>query len=66
MEIKYGITGNYYIYSLNKEEVLKITIWLNRSVNSIYWNNKYQKWVLRIKRKSDKLKIKNYGSIDKR
>lgn len=50
---KVGITGNLYIWSPHKVILEAICKKIGKSVNSIYWNNRYQN-VVRIKDKKQK------------
>lgn len=58
MKIKYGITGNYYAYSNNKQDLIDLCSRINKSISSIYWNSKYEVWVIRIKNKNHKTNLK--------
>lgn len=60
MEIKYGITGNYYAFSKDKNDLIELCTQINKAVNSIYWNTKYEYWVIRIKSKVHKKLLKGY------
>jgi hypothetical protein len=59
MKINYGITGNYYITSDSKEELIGICQLIQRAVSSIYYNKKYKIWAIRIKDKSTKNLIRS-------
>jgi hypothetical protein len=51
---KVGITGNHYVYSKEKEPVLEIALQIKKSINSVYFNKKYNVWAIRIKNKKQK------------
>jgi hypothetical protein len=51
---KVGITGNHYVYSKEKEPVVEVSLLINKSINSVYFNKKYELWVIRIKNKKQK------------
>lgn len=54
MEIKHGITGNYYITSPHKSQVVSICQYIDKAPSSIYWSDKYQCWCARVKCKKHK------------
>jgi len=54
MDIRHGITGNKYVTSSNKQDVIDICLILDKSINSIYWSKKYKVWAIRIKSKKHK------------
>ncbi len=60
-KVKYsvGITGNHYVYGDDKEAVNTIALMINKSLNSVYWNEKYSVWAIRIKNKNQKLLLRN-------
>ena len=59
MKIKHGITGNYYCYSNNKNDIIRICDLIGKSINSIYWNKKHEVYCIRIKNKKQKEILKN-------
>ena len=60
MKYRVGLGGNYYYTSLNREELIDICLQINKSPNSIYWNNKYSTYVIRIKSTFHKEKAKSF------
>lgn len=60
MEIKYGITGNYYVYSDNKDDLKAICNMIDKAESSIYFNKKYSVYSIRIKNKYHKKLIKTF------
>ena len=58
MRIKFGITGNYYATSDNKAELQTLCSIIGKSIHSIYYNNKYNVFAIRIKLKKHKTLIK--------
>lgn len=60
MEIKYGITGNYYVYSDNKDDLISVCKLINKAESSIYFNKKYSVYSIRIKNKYHKKLIKTF------
>ena len=64
MTFKHGITGNYYVTSLEKSELVIVCRAIGKSEVSIKWHEKYNCWVFRVKEKAMKKKLKEYfGSI---
>lgn len=57
--LKVGIGGNYYIVCNDKCKLVSVCERIGKSSGSIYFNIKYNCWVIRIKSKSMKHKIKN-------
>ncbi len=51
---KVGITGNHYVYSTDKEPVVEVSLLIKKSINSVYFNKKYNLWAIRIKNKKQK------------
>lgn len=68
-KISYGITGNYYVTSIIKSELVKVCKKIGKSPNSISWHEKYQTFVFRVKNKTQKNKLKqinegnNHGTV---
>ncbi len=62
MKYKVGLGGNYYYTSLNKNELVNICNIIGKAPSSIYWNDKYKTYVIRIKSAFHKEKAKIYGS----
>ena len=58
MNYKVGITGNYYFTAVSKELLIPICNKIGKSVNSIYFNKKYGVYVIKIKSKHYKRKVK--------
>ena len=58
MEVRVGITGNYYITSNNRDELVDACKIISKSIKSIYWSTKYKVWAVRSKSKKHKKKIK--------
>jgi hypothetical protein len=63
MNYRVGLGGNYYYTSLNKEELVGICNQIDKSPNSIYWNNKYKTYVIRIKSAFHKTKASEIRAI---
>jgi hypothetical protein len=63
MTIKYGITGNYYVTSLDKSELVVVCNAIDKSETSIKWHDKYKCWVFRVKDKTTKVKLKKYFGL---
>lgn len=64
--IRFGIIGNWYCISEDKQELIKLCKALNKSIDSIYWSTKYNIFAFRVKNKKqiNMLKnIKNYLHI---
>lgn len=61
-----GITGNLYFTSKKKEELNKVCNLIGKSVNSIYYNKKFNMWVIRIKSKKHKKAADGILSITKK
>lgn len=59
LQIRHGITGNYYAFCINKEPVIQFCLQINKPTSCIYFNKKYNVWVIRIKSKQSKEIIKN-------
>ena len=59
MNYKYGITGNYYYTSLDKKELEAVCLVIGKAKSSIYYNKKYNTWVIRIKSKKHKQKARD-------
>jgi len=55
--LKIGLGGNYYVICDIKEELIPICESIDKSTNSIYFNNKYECWAIRIKSKTMKEKL---------
>jgi hypothetical protein len=55
--LKIGVGGNYYVICDTKEKLIPICNQINKSVNSIYFNKKYECWAIRIKSKATKQKL---------
>lgn len=60
---KVGLGGNYYIVCNTKEKLVLICKKLDKSSNSIYYNNKYNCWTIRIKSKRTKEKLVLLGLL---
>jgi hypothetical protein len=58
MKIQYGLTGNWYVTSENKEDLVGMCVTLNRKISCIQWSSKYNTWVIRVKDKKQKLILK--------
>lgn len=58
MKIQYGITGNYYVTSIIKEDIIKICKLIFKAESSIYFNKKYKVWTIRIKDQHQKNLLK--------
>ena len=58
IEINYGITGNYYVTSDSKDELIEVCNKIDKSINSTKWHTKHKKFVIRIKDKKTKAKLK--------
>lgn len=58
IKIQYGLTGNFYITVDTQSELYSILDYIGKSRRSIYFNNKYNKYCVRIKAKHHKQKIK--------
>lgn len=58
MNYKVGLTGNYYLTSSNRNALELICKSLDKSINSIYWNEKYQTFAIRIKSNKHKERCK--------
>lgn len=53
-----GITGNHYVWGDDKLAIENIAKEIGKSINSVYWNKKFGVWVIRVKRKSQKILLK--------
>jgi hypothetical protein len=58
VNVRYGITGNYYVTSDIKAELVEVCKQIFKSSNSIYWNKKHKVWAIRIKSKKHKSRVK--------
>jgi hypothetical protein len=58
MIIQHGITGNYYATSLEKSELVVLCSEIGKAESSIKWHKKYNCWVIRVKDKKTKNKLK--------
>ncbi len=61
MRYRIGLGGNHYFTSRNRDELIDICTLISKSPNSIYWNDKYETYVIRIKSDFHKKKIKSLG-----
>ena len=57
MMVTHGITGNLYAFSSSLSEIRLVCDKIGKSKNSIYWNERYKFWVIRMKSKKHKKKI---------
>ena len=55
--LKIGLGGNHYVICDTKEKLISICKSIDKSVNSIYYNDKYECWAIRIKSKAMKVKL---------
>lgn len=62
-KIRYGLTGNYYVTSESKEEVIEASLLIGKALSSIYYNSKFKVYVIRIKSWIHKRKIKEYLGV---
>ena len=53
-----GITGNHYVYGIDKDAIIEVAKSINKSINSVYWNEKYSVWAIRVKNKKQKALLK--------
>lgn len=60
MKIQYGITGNWYITSIHKSQVISICQFIGKAKSSIYYSDKYNCWCARIKCKLHKENLKQF------
>lgn len=58
LTIRYGVTGNYYAFSIDKKRIEEVCRAINKAESSIYWNEKYKCWAIRIKDKAMKEELK--------
>ena len=58
MNYKVGITGNYYYTAGSREQLVPVCESIGKAPSSIYWNAKYNVYVIRIKSKQHKRKVK--------
>jgi hypothetical protein len=63
MKIKHGITGNYYGFSELKSEIEELCEKIKKAKSSIYWNKKYNVWVIKVKQKSQKQLLKKIALV---
>jgi len=59
LSIKHGLTGNVYCTSKSKKILERVCDKIGKSKNSIYFNEKYKVFAIRVKAKHHKKKIKN-------
>lgn len=59
VSIKYGITGNYYAVSKDKNQLIDLCRKIGKSPNSIGWSEKFGTWVFRVKNRTHKNRLKN-------
>jgi len=62
--LKIGLGGNYYVICDTKEKLVTICNQINKSVNSIYFNKKYNCWAIKIKRERTKQQLLTIMSKD--
>lgn len=62
LKITHGLTGNYYITASTPNQIVPMLNKINKSLNSIYYNQKHQTFAARIKLKSHKKLLKLYFS----
>lgn len=55
---QHGLTGNHYVYGYDKDAVVDIALMINKSMKSVYYNEKYRVYAIRIKNKTQKVKLK--------
>jgi len=63
MILKHGITGNFYVTSLEKSELVDLCKIIDKSTSSIKWHKKYKCWVFRVKDAKTKIKLKLHFGI---
>lgn len=56
--IYHGITGNMYAVSRNRMIIAEVCLKIGKSERSIYYSKKHKAWVIRVKNKKQKLKLK--------
>jgi hypothetical protein len=59
MRFVYGITGNYYVTSLDKTELVDVCQRIGKSEVAIKWYDSDVGWVIRVKDKKTKIKLKD-------
>jgi flagellar biosynthesis/type III secretory pathway chaperone len=57
--ITYGITGNYYATSNDKNELVTVCNQIGKSISSIRWSVKHNTWAIRVKSKKHKKALKS-------
>lgn len=62
-QFRKGLNGNYYIYCKIKEPLIHISNQINKSPNSIYYNEKYKVYAIRIKSKKHKQIFDNLKNL---
>jgi arginine decarboxylase-like protein len=60
VHILHGITGNYYVLSSNKEKLMEVCDFLDKSHRSITWSTRYNIWSIRVKAPKHKRLLKEY------
>lgn len=58
-QFKIGLNGNYYVFCKIKEPLMEIVEQIGKSVISIYFNEKYNVWAIRVKSKKHKEGLNN-------
>lgn len=56
--LRVGLGGNHYVVCLFREPLLAIAGFLGRSARSVYFRPEYQCWAIRVKRETDKDKLR--------
>lgn len=62
-KLKVGIGGNYYVISTNKENLEAICVMIKKSRDSVTFHKKYNCWVIRVKDKKQKKRLKDLFKI---
>lgn len=57
-QLKVGVGGNYYVISTDKNNLDAICVMIKKSRNAVYFSEKYQCWIIRVKSKKQKILLK--------
>jgi hypothetical protein len=60
LSFKTGITGNRYVYSLDRKKISEICEMIGKAKSSIYRSKKYKCYVIRVKARGQKKKLDRY------
>lgn len=52
-----GLGGNHYAVSVCRDDIVSVCNAIDKSTKSIYFNRKYNLWVVRVKNKTHKRKL---------